>query len=414
MGKNKVIIMGGGASGMMAAIIAARLGSKVTILERCDRIGKKILATGNGRCNLTNTTVDESNYFIKEPHKGFVNQILDQFNVQTTLDFFHGLGIEIVEKEDGKLYPRSDQASSVLAVLMAELEHLKVEILCNQTVQAVEVDKSIRVQTQDQKFYCNKFVVATGGKSTPELGSDGSGYTLAKELGHTLTPVFPSLVQIKTDYPYLKHLKGTKIQGCARLHNEKKEVLQTEVGEILYTDYGISGPPILQISRIASDRIHQNLDTYVTIDLIPEIEIDELDLLLRSRFEQMPYKSAENILIGLINSRLIVPMLKTAEVALSKKAADFSKAERKNLCKAMKNACMKVTGINPWNQSQVTAGGVALSEVSKDLESRLKPNVYFCGEILDVDGLCGGYNLQWAWSSGAVVGRQVSNTNSEA
>ncbi len=409
MGKNKIIVIGGGASGMVAGIIAAKQGSKVTILDRCDRIGKKILATGNGRCNLTNNHIKEEHYFLEPGNKGFVNEILSQFGVEDTLLFFKQLGIEVVEKEEGKLYPRSDQASSVLSVLMTEIERLKVEVVCLQEVKSIEVGQNMRVITQDNKYYCNKIILATGGQSTPDLGSNGSGYSLSRVLGHTITPVFPSLVQLKTDYPYLKHLKGTKVQGSIELLDEGAKILQKESGEILYTDYGISGPPILQISRRASARFNGGLHTYVTINLMPEYSKEALNQLLIDRFNTMPYKSLESVLVGLINSKLIMPLFKSAEIDVQKKAADLTKEERKRLIHAIQQSKMKITGINPWNQSQVTAGGVTLSEINPcTLESKLIKNLFFCGELLDVDGICGGYNLQWAWSSGVVAGINAS------
>lgn len=409
MGKNKLIIIGGGASGITAAITAARCGMKVTILERCDRIGKKILATGNGTCNLTNLNTSEAYYFLNESDKGFVSGVFEEFGVKDTLNFFSELGIEFIEKDDGKMYPRSEQSNSVLSVLMTELEHLNVEVIPGETVNKVEIDKNIRVYTDNNKYYCNSLIIAAGGHSSPNLGSDGSGFKLAEDLGHTIIPIFPSLVQLKTDYPYLKHLKGTRIQGKVNLLNEDKVIIQEEPGEVLFTDYGISGPSVLQISRRASFRYHNGLDTYVTIDLIPEIEANELEHLLIKRFNNMPYKTAEQIMVGLINNRLIIPILRMSEIEISKKAADITKEERKRLINQIKYTLMTVTGINSWSQSQVTGGGISLKEINnKTLESLIAKGVYFCGEILDVDGMCGGFNLQWAWSSGYIAGKNAA------
>lgn len=409
MGKNKLIIIGGGASGIVAAISAARRGMRVTILERCDRIGKKILATGNGRCNLTNLYTNENNFFLKGKDKGFIQGFLEQFGVEETIVFFNKLGIEFIEKEDGKLYPRSEQANSILSVLMTELEYLKVEVKTNEEVKKIEVDKNIRVYTGDNKYYCNNLIISAGGHSSPNLGSNGSGFKLAEALGHTIVPVFPSLVQLKTDYPYLKHLKGTKIQGKVSLLSEDRKIIQEEFGEILYTDYGVSGPPVLQISRTASYRYHNGIDTYVTIDLIPEMKEDELEQLLINRFNNMSYKTSEQVLVGLINNRLIIPLLKMSEIAISKKVADITKEERKRLIGQLKETKMKINGINPWSQSQVTGGGISLKEINnKTLESLIVKGVYFCGEILDIDGICGGFNLQWAWSSGYISGKNAA------
>lgn len=410
MGKSKVIIIGGGASGIMAAITASRLGAKVTILERKDRIGRKILATGNGRCNLTNKNISVDYYHNTKEEQDFLENILNSFNIEETLTFFNELGIEIVEKEAGKLYPRSDQANSILSVLLLELQRLKVEIKCEEEVNKIELNKNIKVFTQNNNYYCNKLIIAAGGKSCPDLGSNGSGFQLAKSLGHTINQTFPSLVQLKTDYPFLKHLKGTKVIGTVKLIDYNNEIIKEDGGEVLFTDYGISGPPVLQISRYASYNYINNIDTYILIDLVPEYTFSQLDELLIRRFSLMPSKEAKDSLLGFINNRLIVPILKASEIELSKKAGDITKIERKRLSNSLKNLSMKVIGTQDYNNSQVTGGGIKLDEVNKNnLASKKAKDVYFCGEILDVDGICGGYNLQWAWSSGHVAGKYASS-----
>lgn len=409
MSKSKVIVLGGGASGIIAAITAARLGAKVTIIEQKNRIGRKILATGNGRCNISNRNVGVEHYHGLREDITFISHILSLFNVEETIAFFEHLGISIVEKEDGKLYPRSDQANSVVTVMLLELERLKVEIKYEEVIEAIEVKDNIKVITDKGKYYCNKLIIAMGGQSSPNLGSDGSGFRLAKSIGHTIKQTFPSLVQLKTDYPYLKHLKGTKVIGVISLMNEEKEIIKEDNGEILFTDYGISGPPILQISRYASYYHVNHLDTYIKIDIVPEFSEEHLDKLLLEKFSNMPIRTAEYVLTGFINSRLIIPILRTVGIDLNKKSVDITREERRKLVTALKNICMKVIGTQDWMQSQVTAGGVKLSEIdTNSLASKKAKGVYFCGEILDVDGLCGGYNLQWAWSSGVVAGKNAA------
>lgn len=409
MAKAKVIVVGGGASGIIAAITASRLGAKVIILERKDKIGRKILATGNGRCNLTNKNISTNFYFNEKDDIDFLKKIFNEFNIDKTLQFFNELGIEIVEKESGRLYPRSDQANSILSVLLLELERLGVEIICNEEVTKVEINKNIKVFSQNNKYYCSKLIIAAGGRSCPNLGSNGSGFKLANELGHSINKVFPSLVQLKTDYPFLKHLKGTKIIGVAKLLNVQKEIIAEDFGEILFTDYGVSGPPILQISRYASYNFMNNIDTYVILDLVPEYSAAQLDDLLKERFHLTGYKEAKDSLIGFINNRLIVPILKTSEIELNKKTGNITKLERKKIAYTLKNVSMKLIGTMDYNNSQVTAGGIKLSEINVNtMASNLIKDVYFCGEILDVDGICGGYNLQWAWSSGYVAGKNAA------
>lgn len=405
MGKNKVIVIGGGASGMVAAIFAARNGGKVTILEKKDRVGRKVLATGNGRCNLSNRKVSLDKYHSTSKRLKICENILKQFSLQDTIEFFEKLGLVVVELEDGKLYPRSLQANSVVNVLRHELNKLKIDIVYDSDVKNIEIEHNIRVITQDKKYYCNTLIMATGGKSYPDLGSNGSGFKLASKLGHDITMVFPSLVQLKTDYPYLKHLKGTKIDGTIEIVDESNHSLRKEFGEILFTDYGISGPPVLQVSRHGAMRHYKGLDTYVLIDLMSEYSRDQLGELILRRLTNLAYKSVLDSFTGMINSRLIIPVLKAADIDINKKAGDITKIERNKIVDTLKEMRMKVIGTNQWNQSQVTAGGINLNEINaKTLESKIIKNLFFCGEILDIDGDCGGYNLQWAFSSGAIAG----------
>lgn len=405
----KIIVVGGGASGIVAAITAARLGAKVTILERLDRIGKKILATGNGRCNLSNTHACPT-YYHTAQSKELIKEVLLKFPISNTLVFFEEMGIELIEKEEGKLYPRSEQAGAVLNVLLHELERLKIEVFCNQEVQNIELGKNIKVQTATQTFYGNRLILAAGGKASPDLGSNGSGYDLARKLGHQLTEIYPSLVQLKTSYPYLKQVHGTKVNGTVCVLDDQKKLLRKEKGEILFTDYGISGPPVLQVSRHAAKRSMVSQSTYILLDIVDEYSEEELKRKLIKRFNQMPTKSAQESFVGFVNNRLIIPLLKECGVDLNKKVSEITAKESGLIARYMKNIEMKVLGTHQWNQAQVTAGGVRLNEINPlKLNSVFHANVFFCGEILDVDGDCGGYNLQWAFSSGAIAGQSAAD-----
>lgn len=407
MAKNKIVIIGGGASGLVAAIVAARNGAKVTILERKDRIGKKILATGNGRCNLTNMHCS-SKYF-HGGDKDFITNILEQFDVNETLEFFSELGIYPITVDSGKVYPNSLQASSVLDVLRLEVDRLKINIECNAEVTKIERSNNFVVYTKDKKYYGNKIIIAAGGKSSPDLGSNGSGFTLAKSLGHTIKKTIPSLVQLKSGADFLKQIKGVKINALAKILDENNEIMRKEYGEILFTDYGISGPPILQISRIASDYLNDNKRVSVDIDFFHDLSDKELDQILLKRLTSMPNKTIQENFIGLINKRLINIIVKEAGIALNKKSADIKKEERNKLVSILKKFSLIITGTNQWNQSQVTAGGIITSEIDEvTLESKKVKDVYLAGEVIDVDGDCGGYNLQWAWSTGVVAGMNAS------
>ena len=406
---SKVLIIGGGASGLIAGIIAAKNNSKVTIIDRMPKVGKKILATGNGRCNYTNKNITTSRYFSES--NNIVESIFNEFSYENTIEFFNKLGIHVLEKEDGKLYPRSEQASSVLNALIYEAEKHNINLVCNEEVINITKAKNFKIETKDNVYYSNKLVIATGGKSCPDLGSNGSGYNLAKILGHSVIEPFPSLVQLKTDFKYLKQVKGTKVNGNIKLFDNNYSLVREEYGEILFTDYGVSGPPVLQISRNASKNILNNIKAYIEVDLAYEFSEQELDKELLNRANNNPNKTTSEFLIGFINGRMITPVLNYSNIDINKKVANLSKGERNTLASNIKKIKMEVTGTHQWNQSQVTAGGVNTNEVSdKTLESKLVKDLYLCGEVLDIDGDCGGFNLQWAWSSGAVVGKAISES----
>lgn len=410
MAKSKILIIGGGASGLTAGIIAARRGAKVTIIERKDRVGKKILATGNGRCNMTNINSSKEAYHGGKPE--FIDTILQAFTVEDTLAFFQELGIYPHITKSGKVYPRSLQAGAVLDVLRYEVERLKIRVVCNEEVTAIEHNKQFTLHTNSgNKYYGNRIIMATGGRSTPDLGSNGSGYPLAKSMKHHIIKPIPSLVQLRADAPFLKQLKGVKIEGSVSILDDKDCILREEQGEVLFTDYGISGPPVLQISRIASQRLENNMPCYACVDLVSDMTYDELDAQLIKRFTQMPYKTISDNYIGILNKRLIPVLLKSLGIASNKKSADVSKQERQKMVKWLKTCKLHIIGTHQWNQSQVTAGGVSTDEINMDtLESTKLPGVYYIGELLDVDGDCGGYNLQWAWSSAYVAAMAASES----
>jgi predicted Rossmann fold flavoprotein len=405
MKNNKVIIVGGGAAGMIAAIVAAQNGAKVIILERMNRVGKKILATGNGRCNLTNIYTDIKRFHGKNPK--FIYGALSQFSVQQTIDFFEQLGIACKEEEGGKVYPYSDQASSVLDVLRHEMQNLDIEELCEAEVVKIQfTKKEFILSLKDTKtIKCDRVILATGGKASPNLGSNGSGYELAIKLGHNIIEQMPALVQLKLDSQFLKALKGIKFIGEASVIAEKT-VLRKEEGEILFTDYGISGPPILQLSRKANEQIYKGKKTYIRLDMFPRVDQEQLHRMLENRFINNPKKSLEFSFVGLLNKRLIPVVLKEAGITdLQKPCGQLEAIGIKKIVKILKEWEIEIIGSQPWMFAQVTAGGVDIKDINpKTMESKIIPRLYFAGEIMDIDGDCGGFNLQWAWSSGYVAG----------
>ncbi|TCK98239.1 hypothetical protein EDC19_0659 [Natranaerovirga hydrolytica] len=408
MGKNTVTVIGGGASGLVASIICARAGAKVTLIERMNQLGKKILATGNGKCNLTNTNLTPNHYNGNQPK--FVISTLNQFNVEDTLNFFKDLGI-YPRIDNGYVYPYSNQASAVLEVLQYEVDRLKVKVIYEEEVNSVTKNNNqFMIHTNKSKYYAHKVILSTGGQSYPNLGSNGSGYKIAEQLGHTLVKPYPGLVQLKAKADYFKRIKGVRVNGSLSLYNDNR-LVKKEYGEILFTDYGLSGIATLQISRFIKENIKDN-KIKVCLDLMPELEEDVLDQLLIQRFEQMPYKTIEQSLVGLINNKLIPIIIKESKGNPNEKVSQLSKNIRHNLVKQLKEWIVYITGTNNWDQSQVTVGGISTDEIHPNtLESKLIEHLYFTGEVMDIDGDCGGYNLQWAWSTGYIAGLSATNKN---
>lgn len=394
-------IIGGGASGLMASIAAGRQGAKVLLFEKMNRVGKKLLATGNGRCNLTNIHCAFEYYHGVDPK--FVLPVLNAFSVEATIDFFNGLGIYEYIDEDGKVYPNSLQASSVLNVLRYEIHRLGIKEHCEETVVDIHLDKrKFILKTKDKKYTVDKVILAAGGKASPNLGSNGEGYVLARKLGHQVIPPFPALVQVKLNTKFLRSIKGVKWIGKAAVLQDQK-MIREEEGELLFTDYGISGPPILQLARSVNELGGKKCS--IQLDLFPQITKKELDVLLQYRFNIMQYKTIEESFVGLINQRLISTILKEAGIQDGKKkCSDVRKEEREAIVTVLKSWSLDANGTNSWSQAQVTAGGISTKDISAStLESKRVPGLYFAGEVLDIDGECGGFNLQWAWSSGYVA-----------
>ncbi len=399
----KVLVVGGGAAGMMAAISAKINGAEVVVLERNNRVGKKILATGNGRCNYTNINLSIDNYHGKNPK--FAYSCLSKFGVAETLDFFERLGITPAIEEKGKVFPLSFQSSSVLDVLRFELEDLGVEILTDVFVIGINKGEKFELILEDgRKVYGDKVILATGGCAAPNTGSDGNGYTLAKSMGHSIVEVFPGLVQLKLEGDIFKQVDGVKFVGTAGLY-VGNELIKEDRGDILFTNYGISGPPILQLSRTALEYLNNNKAIELKISIIDSKTEKELFDYLIYRFGFMAKKTIEKGLIGLINKRLILPILKEVNIDKNKQISYLSNEEVRRLANILTDWRFNISGSKSFKDAQVTAGGINTDEIdSSTMESKLIEGLYFAGEIVDIDGDCGGFNLQWAWSSGYVAG----------
>lgn len=401
--KTKIGIIGAGASGITAAIFASRFGGEVLLFEQLDRVGKKILATGNGRCNITNKTIDVSRYHGNNPK--FTFSVLKEFNCNKTIDFFDEIGILCKEEDEGKIFPYSDQASSVLDVLRYELEKLNIPERISTVIEKVEKrnNKFILTSSSKEKFTVDKVIIATGGKSSSKLGSTGIGYKIAKDLGHSIVTPFPALVQLKLDYNNLKALKGVKFIGNASIMSSNKTIKEYS-GEILFTDYGISGPPILQLSRTALSLYNNEENPCIKVDMFKDLTKEELKSIIKKRLTNLANKPIDSAFIGLINKKLIPIILKDSGITnLKQLSRDIKNNQIDDILKILKSWTFKVSGSTGWEFSQVTAGGVNVKDINpKTLESKIVPSLFFAGEVLDVDGDCGGFNLQWAWASGYV------------
>ncbi|HHY13739.1 MAG TPA: NAD(P)/FAD-dependent oxidoreductase [Thermoanaerobacterales bacterium] len=402
---NHVIVVGGGAAGILASISAKRQGAQVTLLERNPRIGKKILVTGNGRCNFTNVNADIDCYSGENPK--FAYSALANFDVKQTIMFFEELGIAHKVEDMGKVFPMSDQASSVLDVLRYELEEIGVNVICNAFVK--EIDKEdgfFKISLENgQVLNGDKAIITVGGKAMPSTGSDGNGYELAGRLGHNITKVYPALVQLRLEGSYFKQIQGVKFVGTAEIIDNNKTIAKDR-GDILFANYGISGPPILQISRKAGKLLNKGKKAILKVAIIDSMSKDELTEMLMIRFNNRPSREIKFSLVGLINKRLIPVVLKEAGIKdLSFPVGNLTKGEAERIASILTDWRFQIKGTRSWPSAQVTAGGIRTNEINQStMESRIVEGLYFAGEVIDIDGKCGGFNLQWAWSSGFTAG----------
>lgn len=399
-----IVIIGGGASGMTAAIAAARQqpGEKIRILEQKDLPGKKILSTGNGRCNFTNSCMKEECFFSDTP--SFAGKVIEKFGTEDTLRFFRDLGV-VPKERNGYYYPNSDQASAVLSVFRLKMKQLGIVCETGVRVRGIKRGKTgFRIFTDRDTIHADKVILACGGKAAPVLGSDGSGYDIARSLGHTIVPVVPALVQLKIKNHCLAKASG--VRADARVSFFQDGVLcGTDKGELQITSYGISGIPVFQISRHAAKAVYYGRHAKVQIDFLPFLQEEEVAGFFRARREGKELLRIADFLVGIFNSKLIPCLLKKAAIREDTKVSEISEASWKRLFQTCKCLCLEVEGTNGFEHAQVCAGGVSLEEVdSCTMESACCRGLYLAGELLDVDGICGGYNLQWAWATGYLAG----------
>lgn len=405
---NDIIIVGAGASGMVAAIMAARSGASVLMLEHMDIAGKKILATGNGRCNYTNRLQTTDCY--RGTHSEFAWDILQQFTLHDTIDFFQQLGILPREKNDC-LYPMSMQAVSVRDALLLELRRLHVTIKTGIGIRRITKQNGKFIfETKQGTFQSRVCVLACGGKAAKKTGSDGSGYLYLTAFGHTVRPLLPALVQLTSGHSGLSELAGVRTEAKVRIYTgEEYRLAAQDSGELQLTEYGISGIPVFQVSRYAAMALYEKQPVFAELDFLPEFDGITLEKTLKMRFES--YKKDRTVresLIGLFPEKLISVLLQEAGIRTETPAEYVNEKKQKKLVHAIKNFKLEITGTKSFDAAQTTAGGIDTTELTSQLESCLVPGLFFAGEMIDIDGKCGGYNLQWAWSSGAVAGKAAA------
>ncbi len=408
----KVGIIGGGAAGLVAAIRAARDGHDVTILEHMERVGKKILSTGNGKCNLTN--VDQGAEHYHGTHPDFAVRVLNQCGYQTTLHFFTELGI-YTRNRNGGLYPYSEQASAVLDVLRIAIAELGVKVICGINVEQIEHRDQFQVWTAKTgtaaKKECYRFdrlILATGGMAAKSTGSDGSGYRLAASLGHRIIKPLPALVQLKSPQDYFKSIAGIRCEAGLHLYMDDTYVC-SEQGELQLTNYGISGIPVFQLSGRVARALYEKKSVRIQIDFMPDMPtVEALTEYLARRAVTAPHKLLQEWMIGLFHKNLCALFLKQCHLKGICRAAELTSQEIAALARCIKQFDVPISDTNSFEQAQTCSGGVDTAELKDTLESRLVPGLFFAGEIMDINGDCGGYNLQWAWSTGMLSASALS------
>ena len=412
----KVIIIGGGPAGMMAAISAAQNGNKVVLLEKNNTLGKKLLITGKGRCNIT-SSIDINDFIKNIPGNGrFLFSVFNNFNNQDIINLIENNGIKVKEERGNRIFPVTDKAEDVLNCFIKELKKYKnIEIKLSQKVEKIIVEnqevKGIVLQS-GEKIEASKIILATGGKSYPLTGSNGEGYKMAENLGHTIEKIKGSLVPLTGDENLCQSMQGLSLRNIKmQLKDiEKNKKIYEDFGELLFTHFGVSGPTILSSSAHLLrykeiDRLLREEKIKLLIDLKPALNEDELDARIRRDFEEVKNKEFKNSLDKLLPKKMINPIIELSEINSYKKVNEITKEERLKLVNLLKKLEININGFRPVEEAIVTAGGISTKEINpKTMESKLIKGLYFAGEVIDVDAYTGGFNLQIAYSTGFTAG----------
>lgn len=406
----KIAVIGGGASGLMAAVTAADAGADVTVYERNDRVGKKILATGNGKCNFSNREMSIEKYYGSD--LAIPAGILADFTPKDAVRFFERAGMLSREK-NGYLYPYSEQASTVLDIFRILLKKYRIRTVTDGMVTGIRKGNGMltvvrKTENGTGKENFDRVIVCCGGAAAPKTGSDGNGFSLLSALGHTVVPVVPALVQLKGKENFFKSIAGVRAECRLTLLIDGKKAGE-ESGEMQFTDYGISGIVTFQLSRLAAYALATGKKTEAYIDLFPRMNRETIETLMREREKNgTGAMTAEEFFTGLLNKKITLLFLKLSGIAPDTPMKNVTAEKKKQFYAYCKKFAVTITGTNGFDQAQVSAGGVPFSEVNAHLASKKVPGLYLAGEILDIDGKCGGYNLHWAWASGYTAGKHAA------
>lgn len=404
---SNVIVVGGGAAGMMAAVFAARNGQNVQLLEKNEKLGKKLFITGKGRCNITNAADIEDLFTAVTSNPKFLYSGFYSFTNQQVIDFFEELGVKTKIERGERVFPVSDHSSDVIAAFSRELKSLGVSVSLHTEVRELlcEQDKVCGVLlTNGKKMKADAVIVATGGISYPSTGSTGDGYRFAKETGHRVTELFPSLVPMEVRQWYAKELQGLSLRNIEICITDGKKKLYEEFGEMLFTHYGVTGPVILSASSVVGKTLRKK-ELTLHIDLKPALSEEQLDKRILRGFDANHNKQYKNSIDSLFPAKLKPVMIELSEIEPEKKVNEITKEERQRLVHLIKDFTMTLTGLRSYNEAIITKGGVSVKEIDPGtMESKKMKGLYFAGEVLDLDAMTGGYNLQIAWSTGYLAG----------
>ncbi|MGN0506035.1 MAG: NAD(P)/FAD-dependent oxidoreductase [Lachnospiraceae bacterium] len=407
---SKVVIIGGGPAGMIAGIAAARCGHEVHLFEKNEKLGKKLFITGKGRCNLTNACDMQELMKQVMSNPRFLYSAFHLFDNEMTMNFFEEIGLPLKIERGNRVFPRSDHSSDVIKVLQKELERLGVQLYLNTEVTEVKelngAFRSIVFGRKGQEMEADACIIATGGLSYPSTGSTGDGYRFAKTLGHTITPLQPSLVAVEIKEEFVKQLQGLSLKNVGIRLVQQGKLLYADFGEMLFTHFGVSGPLILSASSyIASELQKGNPLPELQIDLKPALSEEQVDARVIKDFEEAKNKQYKNSLEHLLPQRMIDVIVERSGIPSDKKVNEISREERRRMVGVLKCLTLHVSGLRDYKEAVITKGGVSVREVQPaTMESRLVQGVYFAGEVLDLDAMTGGYNLQIAWSTGYAAG----------